>query len=302
MLTKLTNQQQRESPPLASLEDVTDNLPLGIPRHFVESLTREMRGLRIYKHKIGNHFGFYCGYASDLFAAGRLWYGDPTDSGPAVKRYCLYSPRIVNRKYQKDSDRYYMVTARDEKAALSHAKKFLRRWTPEENALRLVSRADAVVTRHYGELVREIKREMNDLLADTTFHPQYVQELVALANSSYQFVDAEFGVRLRDLLKQKQELAIMEQKNNERWWVVYSNKNDAGQTLVVRVPINVKGAPSEWGRSFDLDGNAIVCSPEYLPEDVQGRMAVLQMVEYEHYVEGVGVRIEENCFYVVLNG
>ena len=299
MLKKLTTQQEAESPPLRGLEDVTDQAQFhGALRAFIANLRGDLRGLRIYKAR----YGFYVGYSTDLFAVGRLWWGDPSSGYSSNKKYCVFSPRVVNKKYKADSENYYMVSASDERTALSHAKKFFRRWTPEENGLRMTERADRVVTRFHSNQKQKVYSATNALLNTPQLRPQYVHELVVLANSGYQFVDAEFGTQLNALIKSHQELTIMEQKNNERWFIVYINQNDAGQTLVVRVPINVKGAPTEWGRSFDLDGNAIVCSPEYVPEDVQGRLAVLQMVEDEHYVEGVGVRIQENCYYVVMNG
>ena len=35
-----------------------------------------------------------------------------------------------------------------------------------------------------------------------------------------------------------------------------------------------------------------------LPEDIKGKLAVLGMVDVEHYVDGVGYRAAENVFYL----
>ena len=121
-------------------------------------------------------------------------------------------------------------------------------------------------------------------------HPHLQTELIILLDSGYSFLSYELRdaiAQLRDAVKEETEAMSMAKPC---YFITVRLQSDDMMCDVVRLH-----SYEDIKQGVDP---AVVYKMEELPEELAGRVAVLSMVEDDHYVNSVGLRVNSSTFWV----
>lgn len=232
-------------------------------------------------------------YEGDPVSRGKITWEQPSDTyrPGAENKICVWSDSITNKKFGNNSYRQHMLATKNMDVAVRHARKHLRR--PDTNMIAewMFSQGRVPIAKAYID----VRKERDDLVRKLTGYYNWsdtplLRELLNIHKFGT-FHDKELGAHvahLATLVKETDRLS----EGSGLWSVVFSRNNSRGQPVVAAVDITTSGEPSSW-RAEVKDTHS--WHPSETPEDVQGKVAVLSMVDNGHYVEGVGVRIKDGC-------
>lgn len=228
----------------------------------------------------------------DHYAMGMIGYGDFRDKGDGTDMYTVKARTIQNGKYNDYSRQYHMAMSTKREVAVKNAKKYLRRFSPLDVAETSVGALRYVINEQRNKAQKDLRATEIDLFGGvlpTKNLPMAVEELRILAANHHPFVDPNFGDALRNYFAQRDE--------------VYA---DAGQAHnMTFVSITKHGDKVRWDVA-DVDGAEryipnIHTSHTYfdgVPEELMGKVSVLNMLEDETYIAGVGFKLFDGVYYV----
>ena len=246
------------------------------------------------------HPVLYVRYGTDPYASGFLRYGDNNITVRGDNTYAVVSPFVKNGKYRPGTSEHHMSYSESLPRAVKSSKTFLRRIPQDMVATRMFRENIKQFLTFHQEYKAAYHTKCRDLFGGYSgFDPNIPlhSHLLHCVDSGYGFVDAKFGADLKAAAKEYREIKIMENKNDDEWFIVFVRDNSAGKPEVIITKILVSGPPDSWGRSFSTDEYAYVADPEEVPDTLQGTIALLQMVDDGHYVEGVGVRLTDGSYF-----
>jgi hypothetical protein len=228
----------------------------------------------------------------DHFTMGVISYGKHTQNGRGPSSYAVRSRTIINSKYSSGVGRN-TVTSTDRAVAVKNAKKYLRKWAPNE--LMDMTRAyprDAIAS------VREASRAGMATQELALFGGQLpnrrdalvMAELRHLLNSNHAFLDRTIAEQLTQYFGSWDEDFSL--RNGHSMHFVALSVSHGRQRFDV---ISLDGVDG-WYPKFS---SAVQTYYEDVPEHILGRLSVLNMVEDRTYVQGVGYRHTAGLFYVV---
>ena len=223
--------------------------------------------------------------------------------------YTVYSDNIENKKFSTGKG---TRSAGSKKLAIAikNARKYLRKRPEVETAKILTTWCAEIVSDERARAKQGLEEGIFENLMGNHTRLNYPSDGPAFVNDRF----------MQELLRLSEQGAIQDQsvlnaimeiqtkmKEVERldpakpgWHIVFTQKNRVGQDRIVMVKMMVQSNPSSWNKTFDAEGDAYVMEPHEVPEIVQGRMAVLGMLEDGTHVDGVGVKLSDTCFYVDL--
>ena len=84
------------------------------------------------------------------------------------------------------------------------------------------------------------------------------------------------------------------------WYLIFWDTDEAlsDNTDTIHVKVKIEGQPHEWARNFDTLADAESIKAADMDEITKERITVLSLLPDSTYVEDVGVRITEGCFFV----
>jgi hypothetical protein len=224
----------------------------------------------------------------DTYAMARIGYGDYTVGGKAdaTRKFMVESRTIKNEKYKYNRPEYHMALTDTLDRAVKNVSKHMRRYSPLEAA-----------TISYDEVVNRLRSPAVIATADlytskrnVLDHAQLQTELFHLVDMGYSFLSTELQgmiVNWRNADKEHKEAVG---RNKACYFITVRLQNDDMMCDVVRLH-------SYESIKLGIDP-AVVYKMEELPEELAGRVAVLSMVEDNHYVDNVGLRVNSSTFWV----
>ncbi len=224
---------------------------------------------------------------TDHFTLGRVGWGDWSVDGKPTNSIMVQSPRIRNDKYASDRTQHYMWTSINPKRALSNALGALRPYTP------------IAVAKHYAPTVvskvcdsdYEGRNKVGTVKGKMARHDSLEQELRGIVASGYTFINAEFSDLVTSFLHEADEYALRQQKVD----MVYVRAYMLGEQQVFdTVPI----VNMHKNYNFDVEESFLRYTEDTLPDDIRGKLSMLLMVDMKEYVDGVGMRVHDEVFYV----
>jgi hypothetical protein len=224
---------------------------------------------------------------TDHFTLGVVGWGDWSVDGKPTNSIMVQSPRIRNDKYHSGRTQYYMWTSINPKRALSNALGALRPHTP------------IAVAKHYAPDVAskvwnsdyEGQNKVTKVRGKLVRHDSLEQELRGIVASGYTFINAEFSDLVTSFLHEADEYALRQQKID----MVYVRAYMLGEQQVFdTVPI----ANMHKHYNFDVEESFLRYTEDTLPDDIRGKLSMLLMVDMKEYVDGVGMRVHDEVFYV----
>jgi|TARA_R110000824_G_scaffold2567_3_gene11758 hypothetical protein len=267
-------------------------------RKFGRYLLQKMPMLKVTQRAANTKLWVY--HPDETYMRGYIAYGDfRNDPQERLDTYWVYSRCISNNRYH-GGDEYFMRSSKRLDKALQIARTNLSPWSIEEAAeltwddMRSARRKEQ--SRLGDESLSLISPYLNN--AYDTQIPKYKTVLDELDNLVQQMKHFNLPYKFVDsgLQKDLSNYFALTKKNNS-----ILNRSDYTMSMVwieerQAKTCEVKGEEL-WGyrganagaKTYPLDG---------IPEDLMGKMAVLQTVDVNTYIPDIGVRTSDEVFYV----
>jgi hypothetical protein len=224
---------------------------------------------------------------TDHFVLGRVGWGDWSVDGKPTNSIMVQSPRIRNDKYGSERMQHYMWTSVSPKRALSNALDALRPHTP----IAVAKHYAPDVARRVWDSDYEGRDKVGKAKGELVRHDSLEQELRGIVASGYTFINAEFSDLVTSFLHEADEYSLRQQKID----MVYVRAYMLGdQQVFDTVPI----ANMHRNYNFDVEESFLRYTEDTLPDDIRGKLSMLLMVDMKEYVDGVGMRVHDEVFYV----
>lgn len=259
------------------------------PRAFDDLIEAVGKALRDVKfHRYGNATAIVY-RDGDTHALGEIGYKNTKSKGNGELTYFVQSRRIRNEKYRDSSWQHFIVSTKVLKNAVAAASTYLVPFDCKESA----------------EATKEVARR---LISDTTskFHSR--------AREKFKDFTGEAGYSSNmssELISELRNHTFISPRLNEAaaaYYAAYDAWKDAeaatnGGTYYVGITDNYGQQVADTARvnmSFPYNAECFDRMPaEGVADWVKGRVAVLSMTPPMHYVQGVGLRLDDRVFYVV---
>lgn len=257
---------------------------------FADALRKKLRGVEFYKcYEKGN--ALWVVHPDDTYAMGYIGYGDIMKTSHEPKYY-IYCRTISNEKFNMYDEFHFIKMRGGIDAAVRIACQYLRPYTPLERVTVDSKTVNDVIDEYRSAFsteetkcrraiigARDHKSDENDLF----------RELHRAIEQGYQPIDATLVGKVRDWHKAKGDMDSVYKENLPATFVLHNPNN----TFTVGRVNNL----TEF--AFTPTRDTPVQTIDSLPEDIEGKVAVLSMVDTDHYVVGVGMRLNSGAFYVV---
>lgn len=262
---------------------------------FMDRLLAELRGVEFGARDTSSVWVYY---PEDTMPLGMICYGDFRDSGDMGEAFVVCARTIHNNKYSDYSGlQHNMKMSAKIEVALKNAKKYLRPWNSEDICRKFWGGAKSAwdTTKQKAEQpLSDLKEKVFDRRYGSMEKP-FVAELLYLAKSGHQFMDAEFHTNIHEFIRLSEELKDLNTPHLHTFVRVYQKYGKTwADTMVVD--------DSKYG-SPDLVNIVTYAENgedgwEVIPEHILGRVSVLQMMTTEEYVLDVGINMGDGLFYV----
>jgi hypothetical protein len=201
--------------------------------------------------------------------------------------YMINSRKIQNEKFAEHRDQYYMSFVNDHKKAVRLALSKLVPYSPKEMAN--ISIYD--FKQHIEGVRADVQRGVSSLVSPLSDRNILMREMRNLIAQNTMFVTEEFQRAAAGFIKAEEE------------WNEVRNKPVHGYYVYVRMVGDeqwvdiVEATDAQKYRS--VDHCPVTSTPvSDVPEDIQGKVAVLSMANIGQYMQGVGVRTTEKSFWL----
>jgi hypothetical protein len=223
------------------------------------------------------------------FEMGRVSYGDHSVNNNGEMTYAVHSRRIQNAKYATHRDQHYMIMASDMKKAVKNVSKYVVRYTTKELARALFD----PFYNNVNNALSKAQSKVSDAIKTVKYNDSaLVTELQHLIRSNVQFATPEFTQLAKDLPKLTEEL--VEQKNRKPDGVFVSFRKVGDDTYAEMCV--AQNARQSYQPKFTEE--VIECKVDDLPPEISGNIAVLNILQNDSYVDGVGAKIDDTHFWL----
>jgi len=230
------------------------------------------------------------------FILGWIGYGDYRQGGDGTEMYIVHSRTIDNGKYADYNDQHFMKMSVNIDTALTNVKKYIRPYNPVEMAdmkMNEVTRAISNVSDEVSSKMRKIQESIVDVRSyGDNSQTRLFTELKHLLTTNHEFVDPSFGAALADYFQTAEEANQYKGRSVPMWFVrVYERfGSQAFDVLSIDNAENFRPNIGDERHTYNADN---------LPEDIMGKLSVLNILNDDQYVDDVGYRAGEGMFYVV---
>jgi len=231
----------------------------------------------------------YVYYEDSLLALGCLRYGDYQKNVEGEAKFVVESRTIHNERYDSYDKGYHMVSSKNLKTAVKNACTQLRPWGASELATYLWTKLS--IHREWREGRYDIVSAVNTARRAIGSTETVVAELLHLYTAGHTFMDTS----VRELVANYSDAhkACEEDRQERQHGIAFVYGKEDAVSVVHKASEDV----DPYVRN-DFTGNLATYNHAELPEDISGRVAALSMCESGAFVDKVGFRVAENCFYV----
>ena len=237
---------------------------------------------------------------SDSFPMGYISFKDTRDNKASDDdpKYLVYSPNIHNGKYSY-GDRMHMAQATTKEKAVKNAVTYLRALTVPQVVEITKDTCRRKAASQTDDLRNDVRKKADSVLEAmfSTYKydkPNALQvELRYMVESGHEFLNKELGQQLKEIFTGFDEFKEARENNSDSFLFVEAYQS-FGQNKFRCAPVDLRG----YGDEAVKRELQTIRGEDDLPEDIKGKLAVLGMVDVEHYVDGVGYRAAENIFYL----
>jgi hypothetical protein len=224
------------------------------------------------------------------YAMMKIGYADYSVKNTGDVKYMVYARMIKNEKFREDNDQYHMATAESIERAMKNVKKYMRPYSPIECA----GMSFDNVRNRFSSVVSNVSSELASVRYEIQNSVHLRMELFHMLDIGYEFLSEEFREKIvlwRTKYQEDQEA------RGRALHAYYVNVRIHREEMVCDV-IEVLDANKR--SRLDTHMPVVTYKMEELPEHIGGSLAALSMVEDDHYVDGVGLRVDSATFWVQL--
>ena len=229
------------------------------------------------------------------FIYGAIGYGDYSVTKSNTKSYMVFSRKISNDKYNKNNIQHRMALTINLDTALKNASKGITPYTSSEIAKYYFRFPQEKVR----EIVYEAKHSLGKIIEPIRSSSEtmtFVDEMIYLIDSGVEFKNQAFMEMAKEL-KDKAN-ALRELQNRKVGLTFVSFKHGTNVSVEMLDVENVNSQPIYEHNFLNYASSVTTCSMENLPEAISSRVAVLNILSDKQYVERVGMKIDDNTFWV----
>lgn len=223
------------------------------------------------------------------YAMMKIGYDDYSLKSSADNKFMVYARMIKNEKFTDARDQYYMAVAETPERALKNAKKYMRPYSPLECA----SMTFEQVCQRFASTRGAVSSVLYNAKDDVVSGSQMRVELFHMIDMGYEFLSEDFRDKLVKWRDAHNEDQIARARALHVYYVSVRIQRDEMVCDVIEVLDAHKIDSIKQERH-----TAITYKMEELPESIAGGLAVLSMTEDNHYVDGVGLRVDSSTFWV----
>ncbi|MEK9770169.1 MAG: hypothetical protein VW683_14745 [Betaproteobacteria bacterium] len=257
---------------------------------FADALRKKLRGVEFYKCEEKTN-SLWVVHPDDVYAMGYIGYGDITKT-TNERKYYIYCRTISNDKYNTYDDYHFMKMRSGIDAAVRVACQHLRPYTPIERVSVDSKTVNDVIDTYRGEFGRAETRGRRAIIGSTSHESDendLFNELHRAIEQGYQPTDLTLIDKIRDWRKAYDAQQSIRKESLPATFVLHNTDN----TFTMGKINNLSEFAFTPARDVPIE------TVQSLPEDIEGKVAVLSMVDPDHYVAGVGVRLDSGAFYVI---
>jgi len=258
-----------------------------------DKIKQSVRGLQFIER---NKKSLYI-YRDDCpYVLGWIGYGDYRQGGDGTEMYVVQARTIVNGKYSEYSKQYFMKMSTNIDTALKSVKTYIRPYNPVDLAdmnMKQVSTAISDVSGAVTSKMREIQNNIVDVRSyGDNSQTRLFTELKHLLTTNHEFVDPSFGTALIDYFAAVEEEKQYKGRSVPMWFVRVYERFGAQAFDVLSIDNAENWNPNIGDERYTYNADT-------LPEDIMGKLSVLNILNDDQYVDDVGYRASEGMFYVV---
>jgi hypothetical protein len=222
------------------------------------------------------------------YAMAKIGYGDYSIRTASGSKYMVYARMIRNEKFRDDSDQYHMATAETMERAIKNVKKYLRPYSPVECAG--LSFDD--VRNKFSSVAQGVSSQLYQARSGVLDSNHLRTELFHMLDIGYEFLSEDFRDKIEAWRERYNEDQVARARALHAYYVGVRIQRDEMVCDVIEV--------LDANKRSRLDTHMAVTTykMEDLPEGIAGNLAALSMVEDNHYVDGVGLRVDSATFWV----
>ncbi len=258
----------------------------------MQKVREAFRGVEFVVYSGGKKAWVY--YPDEPYPMGYIGYGDFRTEVVGDDTYMVASRTVTNDKYATYQDQHHMKMTVNIDTAVRNAKRFLRNFSPYEMARAHLAEATSKSQDSESGAGTEYRNAMRNLFDhESSQSNKMLTELRNLVDTGHEFVDAAFGADLTAMFKLYDDHKLVKDKPIHCYFVrVYERFGK--QTFDVCMVDDMH--TNRWNAKVSNDFQRYT---DDLPDDIMGKLAMLNMVESGTYVDDVGYRADEGLFYVV---
>ena len=253
-------------------------------KKFQDALRKKMRGVQFSTTSANSCWAYY---PHETFARGRLI--DRLETN--VRRtFAVNSRTITNERYAEYSDEHYMQWSKNLSTAVKKAAAALVEWS----ALEMSTLHARTYDRGRSDLIHASSQKRIDALADlgvTGHSPAFA----TLQSMIHQITDLDVKSKVEEVLRHEKENAELESVGAAPTFVHVCQDYRGRQILeaqkidrIYYSAVDATQVPKRYAEGAQDD--------EY--GDLVGKISVLSMATVGDYVTGVGMKADEDMFYV----
>ena len=275
-----------------------------------------------YKFAYDHSHSFHVYRTGDQYTMGTISFADLRDRKETPQKYdddgnpkedrkfVVFSPNIYNGKYSY-GQRENMAEAVSIKRAMANVRKYLR----PMNLVQSMSITAADVSRGSKKSLRKIVDEAGSVrrkivseetLDVTNSYSSFTAlpktdaltiELKHLIDTGHEFVNLEFKQLLEDLFAQRDKVTEARLGHADRKHSYVETSVNTFGDMKYKV---VRGVDVDRRLDDHIPSDNIsIYTQEDLPKELEGKLAVVQMLEDGQYVDNVGYRVSDGACYLV---
>lgn len=258
------------------------------PRAFddlVEAVGRELRDVKFHRYGNATAIVYRDG---DTHALGEIGYKNTKSKGSGELTYYVQSRRITNAKYKDSSWQHFIVATKSLKNAVAAASTYLVPFTCGEAAEATQTIARNLISEQVSKTAQVARNAYRDFTGDAGYASNMGGELMQ-------------ELRTHTFVSPKLNQAAA------AYYAAYDTWKDA--EAATKDGVYYVGVTDNYGQQVVDTAHVSMSYPyktecfdrvpvESVADWVKGRVAVLSMTPPLHYVQGVGLRVDDRVFYV----
>jgi hypothetical protein len=231
-------------------------------------------------------YAYFEGQPYAVMCVGFGGYSDKQRNGRS--KYMVQARMINNQKYRPDREQYTMATAEDLERAIKNVKRYMIPYSVVECA-----NLTYYLFKNNLEVVGSTQQEAVATARQSVIGTESLQrELFHLLDAGYEFVSPEFR---NHVFKWREDVLAREAEKARAKHGYYVTARIQQDEMVCDV-IEALDITSRW--AIDRAAPVATYKMSELPDNIAGAVAALSMVDNNHFVRDVGMRVDSTTFWV----